>query len=234
MKNKIYNAIRLCLCLVAVCGMASCEDKETIVKSGIYSMKVGEELTLSMPSSTQYGITANGSAVEYLCSGNRLKVTAIKEGQTDLTVVTDRADESCNYTFRVAKNAYQIGFTVISRPRVEAWKGETLSTADTPGLQVTYERGIDVAGGSASSDVRTYGFIFPATGEFLRLSARGDFSCKGTLSDGIAALRTSADAPIEYFACEAVSVEKVNDEGKIWMIFSFANRADIRVVTEPF
>ena len=71
------------------------------------------------------------------------------------------------------------------------------------------------------------------TGKLLRFSAQGDFSQKGILNNGIMATRDNDNTPIQYEAC-TVSIEKVNDAGKIWFTLQFTDRSDIRIVTEIF
>lgn len=59
------------------------------------------------------------------------------------------------------------------------------------------------------------------------------FSQKGVLNNGIMATRDNDNTPIQYEAC-TVSIEKVNDAGKIWFTLQFTDRSDIRIVTEIF
>lgn len=56
---------------------------------------------------------------------------------------------------------------------------------------------------------------------------------KGILNNGIMATRDNDNTPIQYEAC-TVSIEKVNDAGKIWFTLQFTDRSDIRIVTEIF
>ena len=52
-------------------------------------------------------------------------------------------------------------------------------------------------------------------------------------NNGIMATRDNDNTPIQYEAC-TVSIEKVNDAGKIWFTLQFTDRSDIRIVTEIF
>ena len=96
------------------------------------------------------------------------------------------------------------------------------------------EPGVDITGASADSSTRTYTFIYTETGKLLRFSAQGDFTQKGSLNNGVIATRENRNEPIQYETCTAVTIEKVNSEGKIWFTLQFADRSDIRIVTEVF
>ena len=67
----------------------------------------------------------------------------------------------------------------------------------------------------------------------MRLSAEGDFSVRGTLNNGIIALRDNNNSAVEYILCEKVSIDKVSG-GKLWITASMPSRSDIRIVTETF
>ena len=160
-------------------------------------------------------------------------MTAIKEGKATLTVILD-SGESHNYSFTISENSYQIGFTIDSTPRIESWiSGSTVKTEETAGLQVSCEPGMDITGSPTNKSTRSYGFTYVETGKLLRFSAQGDFSQKGILNNGIMATRDNDNTPIQYEAC-TVSIEKVNDAGKIWFTLQFTDRSDIRIVTEIF
>ena len=160
-------------------------------------------------------------------------VSAIKEGKATLTVILD-SGESHNYSFTISANSYQMGFTIDSTPRIESWiSGSTVKTEETAGLQVSCEPGMDITGSPTDKSTRSYGFTYVETGKLLRFSAQGDFSQKGILNNGIMATRDNDNTPIQYEAC-TVSIEKVNDAGKIWFTLQFTDRSDIRIVTEIF
>ena len=91
----------------------------------------------------------------------------------------------------------------------------------------------DITGSPTDKSTRSYGFTYVETGKLLRFSAQGDFSQKGILNNGIMATRDNDNTPIQYEAC-TVSIEKVNDAGKIWFTLQFTDRSDIRIVTEIF
>lgn len=98
---------------------------------------------------------------------------------------------------------------------------------------VSCEPGMDITGSPTNKSTRSYGFTYVETGKLLRFSAQGDFSQKGILNNGIMATRDNDNTPIQYEAC-TVSIEKVNDAGKIWFTLQFTDRSDIRIVTEIF
>ena len=219
--------------LVALSLLCGCREENEETRLTEFTLRVDESVSIKLPSSTTYALTTDNPIISYAQSGNQLTVTAVKEGKATLTVVLD-SGESRNYTFTITANAYQIGFTINSTPRVESWEGLSLKTEETAGLQVSYEPGVDITGASADSSTRSYTFVYTETGKLLRFSAKGDFTQKGALSNGVIATRESRNAPDQYETCTAVTIEKVNSEGKIWFTLQFANRSDIRIVTEVF
>ena len=218
--------------LLALSLLCGCKEEKEENQLTDFALRVDESVTIKLPNSTTYTLTVNNPIIDYTQAGSTLTVTAIKEGKATLTVVLD-SGESRNYTFTVTANAYQIGFTIDSTPRVESWTGTSLKTEETTGLQVSYEPGLDITGSTTGNSTRSYAFLYPETGKLLRFSAEGDFTQKGTLNNGIAATRESHNDPVQYEAC-TVTIEKVNSEGKIWFTLQFANRSDIRIVTEVF
>lgn len=218
--------------LVALSLLCGCKEEKETSQQTDFNLRVDESVTIKLPASTTYTLTANNPIIDYAQAGNQLTVTAIKEGKATLTVRID-SGESLDYNFTVTANAYQIGFTINSTPRVEAWVGTELKTEETAGLQVSYEPGVDITGSATDATTRSYTFLYPETGKLLRFAAEGDFTQKGTLNNGIAATRESHDTPVQYESC-TVAIEKVNSDGKIWFTLQFADRSDIRIVTEVF
>ena len=193
----------------ALLFFSACKDDKNESQPTDFILRVDESVSIKLPNSTSYTITTNNSAISYELSGKILTVTAIKEGKATLTVILD-SGESHNYSFTISANSYQMGFTIDSTPRIESW-----------------------ISGSTVKSTRSYGFTYVETGKLLRFSAQGDFSQKGILNNGIMATRDNDNTPIQYEAC-TVSIEKVNDAGKIWFTLQFTDRSDIRIVTEIF
>lgn len=218
--------------LVALSLLCGCKEEKEESEQTEFSLRVDESVSIKLPKSTTYTLTTDNPIIDYTQAGSQLTVTAIKEGKTILTVVLD-SGESRNYTFTITANAYQIGFTINSTPRVEAWVGSELKTEETAGLQVSREPGVDITGSATDATTCSYAFVYPETGKLLRFAAEGDFTQKGTLSNAIVATRESHNDPVQYESCTA-TIEKVNSEGKIWFTLQFANRSDIRIVTEVF
>ena len=207
----------------ALLFFSACKDDKNESQPTDFILRVDESVSIKLPNSTSYTITTNNSAISYELSGKILTVTAIKEGKATLTVILD-SGESHNYSFTISANSYQMGFTIDSTPRIESWiSGSTVKT----------EPGMDITGSPTDKSTRSYGFTYVETGKLLRFSAQGDFSQKGILNNGIMATRDNDNTPIQYEAC-TVSIEKVNDAGKIWFTLQFTDRSDIRIVTEIF
>ena len=217
--------------LAAISLLCGCAEDEKMRQTE-FNMRVDETVSIQLPQSSSYTITTDKSVITYELSGRQLTVAAIKEGKATLTAILD-SGESLAYSFTVTANAYQLGFTIDSTPRVESWIGTSVKTEETPSLQVSCEPGIDITGSATDQTTRSYGFIYIETGKLFRFSAQGDFSQKGELSNGIAAMCESANERVQYESC-TVTIEKINDEGKIWFTLQFADRSDIRVVTESF
>ena len=197
----------------ALLFFSACKDDKNESQPTDFILRVDESVSIKLPNSTSYTITTNNSAT--------------------LTVILD-SGESHNYSFTISANSYQMGFTIDSTPRIESWiSGSTVKTEETAGLQVSCEPGMDITGSPTDKSTRSYGFTYVETGKLLRFSAQGDFSQKGILNNGIMATRDNDNTPIQYEAC-TVSIEKVNDAGKIWFTLQFTDRSDIRIVTEIF
>ena len=217
----------------ALLFFSACKDDKNESQPTDFILRVDESVSIKLPNSTSYTIMTNNSAISYELSGKILTVTAIKEGKATLTVILD-SGESHNYSFTISANSYQMGFTIDSTPRIESWiSGSTVKTEETAGLQVSCEPGMDITGSPTGKSTRSYGFTYVETGKLLRFSAQGDFSQKGILNNGIMATRDNDNTPIQYETC-TVSIEKVNDAGKIWFTLQFTDRSDIRIVTEIF
>ena len=205
----------------ALLFFSACKDDKNESQPTDFILRVDESVSIKLPNSTSYTITTNNSAISYELSGKIL------------TVILD-SGESHNYSFTISANSYQMGFTIDSTPRIESWiSGSTVKTEETAGLQVSCEPGMDITGSPTDKSTRSYGFTYVETGKLLRFSAQGDFSQKGILNNGIMATRDNDNTPIQYEAC-TVSIEKVNDAGKIWFTLQFTDRSDIRIVTEIF
>ncbi len=227
----IRHLLPLLACLLLWTG---CKDNnEEITQQTEFSMRVGESVTLRLPVSSHYTITVGSPIIAHEQSGRSLTVKALKTGKTTLTANLDSGEKRI-YTFTIDPNAYQIGFTIDSTPRIESWiEGVTVKTEETAGLQVSCEPGVGITGEETGSATRSYGFIYVESGQMLRLAADGDFTQKGTLNNGIAAMRDSHTGTVQYESC-TVTIEKVNSDGKIWFTLAFPNRSDIRIVTEVF
>lgn len=192
----------------------------------------GETATITVSGGTDFDIsTDNSNATCIKNSDATISVTGLKVGTCTLTVTKGNESLSCKIT--IERSAAQKDFLIYATPRVENWLAETLNTETTPGLQVSCEKGIDASGWERDDNTTAYGFYFTETGQFLRLSAEGDFTTRGTLSNGIVALRDNNNSTVEYILCEKVSIEKVSG-GKIWIIASLPSHPDIRIVTETF
>ncbi|MBR6757786.1 MAG: hypothetical protein IKM35_04865 [Bacteroidaceae bacterium] len=169
---------------------------------------------------------------------NTITVTAMKLGDCTLTISRNDG-EKLTCTITIGKSVAQKDFEIISKPRVENWMPETVYTATTPALQVTFETGIDAAGRRIEGTT-TLGFYFTdvyasyttEAGAYCRLSAKSDFTQRGTLSDGMVAIYTPGQ-PVKHYMCEKVEIVNIlNDQ--LWIVASIPGRPDLRIVTEVF
>ena len=129
--------------LIALLLLCGCREEQEETQLTEFTLRVDESVSIKLPQSNAYTLTTDNPIIDYTQSSNRLNVTAIKEGKATLTVMLD-SGESRSYTFTVTANASQIGFTIISTPRVESWIGLSLKTEQTAGLQVSCEPGVDI------------------------------------------------------------------------------------------
>ncbi len=202
------------------------------INPDVLTVAESETAIIAVSGGTDFDIsTDNGNAACTKNSDATISVTGVKVGSCTLTVT--KGDESLTCQITIERSAAQKDFLIYATPRVENWLSETLNTETTPGLQVSCEKGIDASGWERDDNTTAYGFYFTETGQFLRLSAEGDFSARGTLNNGIIALRDNNNSAVEYILCEKVSIDKVSG-GKLWITASMPSRSDIRIVTETF
>lgn len=221
--------------LVMLLAQVACTPDGSVAKFSLscgttLTLAEGETIQVEVVTAGEYSATVDNHNVSIAKSGAIITITGVKVGDSELTVTaTDGETLTCKIT--VEKSSQQKNFVVISTPRVENWLGTPLNTDTTAGLQVTCERGIDAAGLS-NEGVTTFGFYFVESGEYLRLSAQGDFATKGELSDGMLVMAAPNATP-QYYLCEKVEVVKVAG-GKSWIVVSLSERSDVRIVTEVF
>lgn len=213
--------------------LVSCKDdssnKPFSLSESKLSLKVAETATIRVSGVSGFTVEMTGNIASYTIDGNVIYVKAEKVGTAALRVLSGSETLECQVT--VSENSAQIGFFADKTPRVEMWQPNTINTETTAGLQVTYEKNVDASGWPASGCV-TLGFLYVESGEFLRVSAKGDFDKMSELSDGMVAIKGS-DNKIDYLHCDKVKVSKVSD-GKSWITLEFPARADIRIVKESF
>lgn len=201
----------------------SCGDKLTIVE--------GETELVSVRGTDAFTITTDNDRVSYVVNeNNTIVITGVKVGDCLMTVKPSDG-EQLTCTITVLRSAAQKDFEIISIPRVENWLSETVNTETTPGLQVTFESGINAAGQHIYG-VSSYGFYFTETGAFCRISARGSFAERGVQADGMVAIYNPGE-PVNYFLCEKLEVVNILN-GKLWIVASIPQHPDLRIVTEVF
>lgn len=238
-RNHFYKhsmglaSLLLCLALFFACTPDKGIDANRFaIQPDALTVVEGETAVITVSGGTDFDITTDNSNAA--CTKNSdatISVTGVKVGTCTLTVT--KGSESLSCTITIERSAAQKDFLIYATPRVENWLAETLNTETTPGLQVTCEKGIDASGWELDPNATAYGFYFTETGQFLRISAEGDFTARGTLTNGIVALRDNNNSAVEYILCEKVTIDKVSS-GKIWLTASMPSHADIRIVTETF
>lgn len=217
--------------LVAACN----PEKEKI--SGV-TLSCGATLSLTegavemvtVSGVATYDVTTNNGYVQCSTSDNVITIKALKVGECRL-IVTGDDGSTATCVITIAKSAAQKDFEIHSTPRIENWQDEPINTETTPGLQVTYEYGIDAAGLPVEG-VATFGFYLTESNNYCRVSARGDFMKRGTLADGVVAMGIDGE-PAQYYLCEKLEVVNVLND-KAWIVASMEGRADLRIVTEVF
>ncbi|MCP9612658.1 hypothetical protein [Coprobacter tertius] len=123
-------------------------------------------------------------------------------------------------------------FTDDNTPRIEGWKSNTVYMNAKTGDISSMEIGRDAAGNETGENLtRTYEFSnLNNNSDFFRASAKGDFSKQGSLSEGYIAIRESG-GETDYLIAQKTTIEKTAN-GQIWLLFSFKDHDDIRIVTE--
>lgn len=231
-RNIYLSIVVVLVSLLAVACNPEKEDSNGVKLScgATLALTEGAVEVVTVSGAATYDITTSNSYVQCDKSGNTITLKALKVGECRLTVTgDDGTTATCVIT--ITKSAAQKDFEIHSTPRVENWLDQPVNTETTPGLQVTYEYGIDAAGLPVEG-VATFGFYFTETNTYCRVSARGDFMKRGTLDDGVVAMGTHGE-PAQYYLCEKLEVVNVLND-KAWIVASMEGRADLRIVTEVF
>lgn len=235
--KKIYNLIYNVVIVLSLFNVVACEPKGE--RDGEISLSCGEALSIvegetesiSVSGVDDFVFTIDNNNVSCERNASTISITGIKVGDCRLTVTDKDREHSVTCVITVVKSAAQKDFEIISTPRVENWLPETVKTETTDGLQVTCEAGIDAAGRKADG-ATTFGFYFIEEGAYCRLSAVGDFSVRGKLTNGMIAIQESG-AQVQYYLCRTVEVVNVLN-GKSWIVATTDSRPDLRIVTEVF
>lgn len=230
MKQHLY--ILLLLLLLPTVLLQSCktdEEKFELSCGTTLTLSEGTTQTIYVSGATEYSITTNNNNATCVKNATGIAVTGVRVGNTTLTV-SDNNGHQLTCAITVTKSDAQKNFINDRTPRVENWQPQTVYTETTTGLQVTRERNID-ADGSVADGTTTFGFYFVETDNFLRLSAKTDFSTRGTYQEGKLAICSAGET--KYYLCEKVDVQKIFD-GHVWIVVTCRDLPEIRIVTEVF
>lgn len=229
--KKFQYIISLAFMFLLAISLPACNETDD------FSLSCGEALTIVEGSSDvievrgaiDFSIKTDNNNVACEKNGSTITVTGVKVGQTRLTVSNNEGQQlSCVIT--VDRSELQKNFVNDRTPRIENWMHQVIRTETTAGLQVTRENNLD-ADGYVSEGTTSFGFCFVETGDFCRLSAKGDFASRGVYQDGKIAI--CSDGKTEYYLCEKVDVQKVYD-GHVWIVVTCKELPEIRIVTEVF
>lgn len=226
-KNKYIFTFSL-IFLLAI-SLSACKEEFLLSCGTALTVTEGATEVIEVKGDVDFSINTDNDNAMCEKRGSTIVVTGVKIGQTKLTV-SDNNGHQLSCTITVAKSNAQKNFINDRTPRVENWLSQTVYTETTAGVQVTRERNID-ADGYVAEGTTTFGFYFIETGDFCRLSAKTDFSVRGTYQDGKIALCRSGET--KYYLCEKVDVQKVFD-GYVWIVITCKDLPEIRIVTAPF
>lgn len=230
MKRHLY--ILVLLMLLPVVLMQSCKpdgDKFELSCGSALTIAEGATETIHVTGVADFTITTNNSNVACVKNGTSIVVTGVRIGQTTLTV-SDNNGNQLTCTITIAKSDAQKNFINDRTPRVENWLPQAVYTETTAGLQVTRENNID-ADGYVAEGTTTFGFYFIESGDFCRISAKTDFSVRGTYQEGKMAI--CSDGETKYYLCDKIDVQKIFD-GHVWIVVTCKDLPEIRIVTEVF
>lgn len=230
--KKDINILSFALTLSLILLLSACKPE-----SDGFSLSCGNKLTIAegdvqtiqVNGGGDFSIKTNNNNAVCVKKSNAIEVTGAKVGTTVLTV-SDNGGTQLSCTITVTKSDAQKNFITDRTPRIENWLQHTVYTQTTAGLQVSRERNVD-ADGYVMEGSTTFGFYEIETGNFCRISAKGDFSTRGTYPDGKVAICNGGET--NYYLCDKIEVQKIYD-GIAWIVVTCDELPEIRVVTEVF
>mgnify|MGYP001176636646 FL=1 len=127
----------------------------------------------------------------------------------------------------VRENKADINFLEDPLSRVE-WNTEIGCSDAQDGFSFAEYKSMDAFGGG-NANTMTYDFsTVEDTEVFYRVSAKGDFTVAGDLSDGLVVVKK--DNKMEYYKADKVVLKQIKD-GQFYILFYLPDNITVRVVT---
>ena len=127
----------------------------------------------------------------------------------------------------VRENKADINFLEDPLSRVE-WNTEIGCSDAQDGFSFAEYKSMDAFGGG-NANMMTYDFsTVEDTEVFYRVSAKGDFTVAGDLSDGLVVVKK--DNKMEYYKADKVVLKQIKD-GQFYILFYLPDNITVRVVT---
>ncbi|MFL1682827.1 MULTISPECIES: hypothetical protein [Bacteroidales] len=196
-------------------------------------VKVGVTALLQVSGSENFTTElSNDRIVALSVSNGVVHITGIKVGSTTLTVTGEGGDQQ-TCTITVVENAQlETDFIKDETSRIEGWRDVSIKMDAQEGGVFSMQKDVNALGVSALGSV-TYDYSWVDDEDsFFRASALGTFTSSGILDDGLVVYKESGQ-DIQYLISEKVEIKQIKN-GKVWLVFQFPGRRDIRIVTDAF
>lgn len=222
--RNIFLIVLLCASL-----FYSCKDEDKPFGLSLSNLQLYQNETKEITVSGEGDFTTSLSdplVVNLKVDGTVIRITGVRIGTTQLTVKMSSGEEkTCAIT--VVENQLDADLTKNPTTRIE-WGSTVYYPEEKEGYTFSIQTGVDALGMSAINTV-SYDFsVMGDTNSWIRVSASGDFTKAGNLSDGLVVIQKPGNQPECLIATQTI-LKQVKD-GKTYLILYFPDTV-VRIVT---
>lgn len=234
MKDKINKNIQkrvsFCAgCLLSLLVLFACKDteEEFNLSDSKREILLNETFELIVRGTASYTVMfSDEDVVDYTEKGKTIFVKGIGEGATTMTVTASNGQKKTCFII-VREDELNVDFMNNATPRIE-WNTEVPYSDSQDGFLFVVNSIQDAFGG-VNMNAETYEYsLLDNPDNYYSVSASGDFSRTGDLSDGLVVICNGDN--FNYYKADKVTLKQIKD-GQNYLIFYLANNITVRVVT---